>query len=283
MARISPPDTASITDPAQGELCVQSFVYIQLMLQLDRLYRTYWSQWTAAICALPYHLLYLEDKICWFSLCQGLFAQIRLAIHRKPGHKGQICWRNTKRCAENQWKPNASHPRNRCCSPNYIFWKRSVRAEFCFLLLTQWESCPRPLSEQGHTLKLIHQSLDKFCGNRESSDNDWSWCWRRLVQRYVAGHVPKKLLGTVQEQQLAPGPSSQGDGGDVTGAPGCLGERRSQSRQLEPQQVSREAEQSLTKGRIWATPPIKPPGLNDVLLKNSKWKWSKRPSLLALH
>lgn len=32
---------------------------------------------------------------------------------------------------------------------------------------------------------------------------------------YVAAHVPKKLLGTVWEQQLLPGPSNWGDGGNV--------------------------------------------------------------------
>lgn len=31
-----------------------------------------------------------------------------------------------------------------------------------------------------------------------------------MVQTYVAAHVPKKLLGTVWEQQLLPGPSNWG-------------------------------------------------------------------------
>lgn len=51
--------------------------------------------------------------------------------------------------------------------------------------------------------------------------------WSKLN---VAARVARKLLGNVQDQQLLPGPGSQGDGGNVTGALGCLGTPRSQSR-----------------------------------------------------
>lgn len=44
----------------------------------------------------------------------------------------------------------------------------------------------------------------------------------------------------------------------------------------------RETKLSLTKGRVWATSPVKLPGLSEVSLKDSKLKWSKRPNLLAL-
>lgn len=106
-----------------------------------------------------------------------------------------------------------SHPPNRRCSPNsgnstYIIWKRSIRVtEPCFPLLTQWDFCPCLLSEQGHPLKVIHPASDKLCGNRETSHNDWSWCWRCLVQTYMAARVPRKLLGSVRDQQPIPGPS----------------------------------------------------------------------------
>lgn len=65
-----------------------------------------------------------------------------------------------------------------------IFWKRSIRAtDPCFLLLTQWDFCLCLLSEQGHTLKLIHQSLINSIGTEkpgtvteDGAEGAWSKC-----------------------------------------------------------------------------------------------------------
>lgn len=221
----------------------------------------YWSLWAAAICTLPYPLaVHGRQNLLALSLQGGVSANAFSCLQESASQTPDL---PSGRCLEKYQKVWRESVKAKCLrisqtgadhqtqeNSTYIFWKRSITAtEPCFPLLTQWDFCPCLLSEQGHTLKLIHQSLDKFCGNRETSHNDWSWCWRCLVQTYVAAHVPKKLLVTVREQQPIPDPGSRGDEGNVTRAPGCLGAPRSQSRSSAGAKVGLERNKTVLNKR----------------------------------
>lgn len=148
------------------------------------------------------HFHYMEDKICCLSLQQGFWANAFSCLQASSSQTPELPSGCCLEKYQNMWRELVKAkcfriPQNRYCPTNsgelnlYFLGRINQRCWALLPTLTQWDFWPCLLPEQGHTLKLIHQSLDKFCGNREKPDNDWSWCWRCLVQTHMAAHVPR--------------------------------------------------------------------------------------------